>query len=142
MDWLLLIYALGLATTPAHAVLGLPAGLTGFLLGSVPHGAFLVALVLILIRTLVPALRFEFGLSAGRWASLIALLLMEFLFLLGGLGGPPALFAQPAYQDTYYVVAGIGWESIPILIVQLATLFAFVMLFAGRPLGPKRRPTA
>lgn len=130
LDWALLAYLAALAATPALMAAGaIPSGRGALFLGLFPGAPFCTALALILLRSLVPALRLEFGLPLDRWATICAL-------LLGG-----GFFAHAMAPFTFGPHELQTLLSISIsTIIALALIIPLGLLFAGQAVGPRRTP--
>ncbi|MGJ8594281.1 hypothetical protein [Sulfitobacter sp.] len=135
LDWITLAYLICLAGAPTAIMLGFLPYHANLLLGLFPFGPLFIALMLILLRTILPISRFDFGLGAGRWASMIALLIVA------GHGVFSLVFISKTNlltNETITVTFG-DWLVLLLPVVVCATmLYVMGYIFLGKPFGPAR----
>jgi hypothetical protein len=137
LDWILLPYLVCLALAPAAIQLGLAPQAGALLLSLFPFGPLATALVLIVLRTMIPALRFDFGLSGGRWGAIIALLVIAGHAAFGiGFATQALSIGWPSAD----VISGRWMMMLPSLLVCAMLIYVLICLFSGKPLGPRRTP--
>ncbi|KIN71354.1 hypothetical protein [Sulfitobacter guttiformis] len=135
LDWITLAYLICLAGAPTAIVLGFLPYQANLLLGLFPFGPLFIALVLIVLRTTLPASRFDFGLAAGRWASMIALLIVygHGIFAL-------VFIAKTNLLANNTTMVNFGDWLVLLLPVVVCGTMLYVMgyIFLGKPFGPVR----
>lgn len=135
LDWITLAYLLCLAAAPTAMMLRILPYQANLLLGLFPFGPLLIALMLIILRTLLPSSRFDFNVSTGRWASIITLLIV----LGHGLFALTFVAKTSLFADKPLTIS-VGDLVVFLLPVVVCTTMLYVMgyIFLGKPLGPVR----
>lgn len=137
LDWTLLVYFLLLFASPLLISNGVAVGPSVLFLKLFPSGFFLVALALIILKSLIPSCQPEFGLPGARWGAIIAVLAMIFVFL-----GSFSLIVPVATGGSVEVGhwAEIDFvAALPVTFVLCCGVFVVVSFFSGCSLGPTRK---